>query len=91
MSAIYRNLTIMAIKNFKMYKRIFITQILPLIEYVAEYGVEKQCCNWSPFSSSIILSQILKDDMSQFSLRLRKFILIQRFRLKVINFYDGDF
>ena len=50
MSAIFRNPTIMGIKNLKMHKRIFNTKILPVIEY----EVEKRYSNWSPFSSSII-------------------------------------
>jgi len=36
MSAIFRNPTIMGIKNLKMHKRIFNTKILPVIEYGAE-------------------------------------------------------
>ena len=36
MSAIFRNPTIIGIKNLKMHKRIFNTKILPVIEYGAE-------------------------------------------------------
>ena len=36
MSAIFKNPTIIEIKNLKMHKRIFNTKILPVIEYGAE-------------------------------------------------------
>ena len=95
MSAIFRNPTIMGIKNLKMHKRIFNTKILPVIEYGAEiWGGEAaqklESLQLQYYKRLFGLhqtthSQILKGDMGLFSLKLRRSILMLRFWLKIIR------
>ena len=95
MSAILRNPMIMWIKNLKIYKRIFNTKILPMKEYEAEIwdgatvqqleSLQLQYYKRVFGLHQTTHSQILKGDMGMFSLRLRRYILMLKFWLKLIK------
>ena len=93
MSAIFRNPTIMGIKNLKMHKRIFNTKVLHVIEYGEEIWGGETVQQLESFQLRYYKrvfglhqkthSQILNGDMGLFSLKLHRYILMLRFWLKL--------